>query len=206
MEPFCYYVGFLLNIFPVLISKKCSKTKRKTIKNNSKEKNSKAIEYIYSTKYEYLSTKDIIKLFVVSFFLIITDLIEIIIDIIINYKKSKTNESRFEYVDDFLLFEFLVIISLPLCFTDITYYKHQKIAFIILSLIEFIKFFYFNFFYNEFSFTNARIIIKLYRIDMSLIKSKTFMILTNFLSLYSSILLIFLIKIKFGEINLIFFL
>jgi len=159
LDPLCYYIGFLLNIFPELISNKCSKTIKKETTNNLKEESSKAIEFIYSIHYDKsLSTKDYIKLFVICLFLIITDLIEIIINIIDN-NRTQTKNISFEYEDDYIFFEFLVIYFLPLWFTDIIYYKHQKIAFIILSLIEIIKSSYFNFFYDEFSFADAWIIV-----------------------------------------------
>lgn len=160
LDPLCYYIGFLLNIFPELISNKCSKTKRKETTNNLKEESTKAIEFIYSIQYDKsLSKKDIIKFFVLCLFLIITDLIEIIENIIDYNHTIKTKNGSFEYEDDYLFLEFLVIYFLPLWFTDIIYYKHQKITFIILSLIEFIKSSYFKFFYDNFSFADAWIIV-----------------------------------------------
>ena len=93
-------------------------------------------------------------------FLLTTDIIEIITNIIaINDYKNKYGDvgnenNRFEYEDDYLFYEFLMIYFLPLFFTDITYYKHQKITFIILCLLEFTKSSYFTFFFDGFSYSD----------------------------------------------------
>jgi len=176
MDPFCYYAGFLLNIFPALIISKCSQKKSKQITNKLKEESTHSIEYIYNNPFDkYLSKKDIVKFFGICIFLIITDLIQIILDLDIinddginietkfekinmnvNYTKivneTEKNDAHAIYVyeDDYLFCEFLIIFILPLFLTDIVYYKHQKIAFIILTLFEFSKSFYFNFIFDRF--------------------------------------------------------
>ena len=83
LDPLCFYVGFLLNIIPALISYKYSKTEKEKPKANKlKEENTKSIEYIYNNPYDqYLSTKDFIKFIIVCLFLLSTDFMEIIISI-----------------------------------------------------------------------------------------------------------------------------
>jgi hypothetical protein len=161
LDPFCYYAGFLFNIFLVLFIRKCSKTKSETIDIALKEENTHLIEYLYNNPYnKYLSIKDIIKFIGICLFLLTTDIIEIITNIIaINDYKNKYGDvgnenNRFEYEDDYLFYEFLMIYFLPLFFTDITYYKHQKITFIILCLLEFTKSSYFTFFFDGFSYSD----------------------------------------------------
>ena len=173
LDPFCYYAGFLMNIFLALINSKFSRKKSKPIPNKLKEESTHAIEYIFNNPYDkYLSKKDFLKFFGICIFLIITDLIQIVLDLnIINDKdtgsKSEnmnmnntktvnetvntTMSAKFVYEDDYLFCEFLIIFILPLLLADIVYYKHQKIAFIILTLLEFSKSFYFNFIYDEYS-------------------------------------------------------
>ena len=154
LDPFCYYVGFLFNIFLVLISNKFSKSKSETISKTLKEENTHIIEYVYNNPYDkYLSTKDIIKFFGICIILLITDIIEIIINIKNSIKNDYVEDEikEFQYEEDYLFYEFLVIYFLPLFFTDITYYKHQKITFIILCLLEFTKSSFFTFFFYEFS-------------------------------------------------------
>jgi hypothetical protein len=157
LDPFCYYAGFLFNIFLVLINNKFSKTKREIAANTLKEENTNRIEYVYNNPYEkYLSTKDIIKFFGMCLCLLLTDIIEIIINInpINDNDKNENDELNFEYEEDYLFYEFLMIFILPLFFTDITYYKHQKITFIILCLLEFTKSSYFTFFFDGFSYSD----------------------------------------------------
>ena len=86
LDPLCYYVGFLLNIIPALISYKCSRTKKERMRvNKLKEENIQSIEYIYNNPYDqYLSTKDFIKFIIVCLFLLSTDFMEIIISISTN--------------------------------------------------------------------------------------------------------------------------
>ena len=209
LDPFCYYSGFLLNIFLALIYNKCSKTKGKPIANKLKEENTHSIEYIYNNPYDkYLSKKDIIKFFGICILLIITDLIQIILDLDIlndignntgnkfekmNMNVNNTtivNETKknaapaFVYEDDYLFCEFLVIFILPLLLTDISYYNHQKIAFIILTLFEFSKSFYFNFIYDEFLLSDIwKILLNL----ISAILYSTFFVYINGLMEYKFI-------------------
>ena len=161
LDPFCYYSGFLLNIFLALIYNKCSKTKSKPIANKLKEENTHSIEYIYNNPYDkYLSKKDFIKFFGICLFLIITDLIEIIISQISKMDDRKTNsDKKFKYEDDYLFYEFSIIFILPLLLTDIVYYRHQKISFIILSILELTKSFYFNYFDDSFNSSDFWIIV-----------------------------------------------
>jgi len=147
LDPFCNYAGCLMNIFLALINNKFSRKKSKPIPNKLKEENTQAIEYIFNNPYDkYLSKKDFLKFFGICIFLIITDLIQIIFDLnIIKNNENDTNPYKFVYEDDYLFCEFLIIFILPLLLADIVYYKHQKITFIILTLLEFSKSFYFNF-------------------------------------------------------------
>ena len=185
LDPFCNYAGCLMNIFLALINNKFSRKKSKPIPNKLKEENTQAIEYIFNNPYDkYLSKKDFLKFFGICIFLIITDLIQIIMDLniirddkydkgnkidyinmnmnnteIVNGTENTTKPAKFVYEDDYLFWEFLIIFILPLLLTDIVYYKHQKITFIILTLLEFSKSFYFNFIYDKFCWSDIWIIV-----------------------------------------------
>ena len=168
LDPFCYYVGFFLNIIPSTISNKCLKTKSQPIAKSQKveEESNKAIEYIYNNPYDqYLSIKDILKFFVVCLFFLITDILEIIIDIINNSinddcnNDSNEGNDEFIYEDDYLAYEFLIIYFLPKIFTDIVYYKHQNVSFFILFLIEFAKSIYSYLNYKNFNSKSLIIIL-----------------------------------------------
>jgi len=143
LDPLCYYVGFLLNIIPALISYKCSRTKKERMRvNKLKEENIQSIEYIYNNPYDqYLSTKDFIKFIIVCLFLLSTDFMEIIISISTNAEDNQPNdEGKIDlYEDDYLFFEFLIIFILVKYFKKTTYYNHQNISFLILCIMEGIK-------------------------------------------------------------------
>ena len=186
LDPFCYYAGFLLNIFPALIISKCSQKKSKQITNKLKEESTHSIEYIYNNPFDkYLSKKDIVKFFGICIFLIITDLIQIIFDLnIIKNNENDTNPYKFVYEDDYLFCEFLIIFILPLLLADIVYYKHQKITFIILTLLEFSKSFYFNFIYDKFFWSD---ILKIVLNIISAILYSTFFVYIKGLMKYKFI-------------------
>jgi len=143
LDPLCYYVGFLLNIIPALISYKCSRTKKERMRvNKLKEENIQSIEYIYNNPYDqYLSTKDFIKFIIVCLFLLSTDFMEIIISISTKTEDNQPNdEGKIDlYEDDYLFFEFLIIFILVKYFKKTTYYNHQNISFLILCIMEGIK-------------------------------------------------------------------
>ena len=68
---FCFFLGYLLNIFPSLINQRNSKTHEDFIINESKGERSQSIKYIYSKTFvKNLSTKDIIIFFFKMFYLI----------------------------------------------------------------------------------------------------------------------------------------
>ena len=90
-----------------------------------------------SNNNEYLSIKDIIIFFVLSFFILITEFLEIIPLIIIKDKKEKG------YGDQFIFVEFLILFLIP-HFSEI-YYRHQNFSFFIFTLIEITKIIFFIF-------------------------------------------------------------
>jgi len=186
LDPFCNYAGCLMNIFLALINSKFSRKKSKPIPNKLKEENTQAIEYIFNNPYDkYLSKKDFLKFFGICIFLIITDLIQIIFDLnIIKNNENDTNPYKFVYEDDYLFCEFLIIFILPLLLADIVYYKHQKITFIILTLLEFSKSFYFNFIYDKFFWSD---ILKIVLNIISAILYSTFFVYIKGLMKYKFI-------------------
>jgi len=61
---FCFFLGYLLNIFPSLINQRNLKTHEDFIINESKGERSQSIKYIYNKSFvKNLSTKDIIIFF-----------------------------------------------------------------------------------------------------------------------------------------------
>jgi len=86
--------------------------------------------------YEYISIKNVI----IIFFLSISLLFIRIIPQIINIDKDKKHvENAIE--DNFILIEFLLIFLIP--HSSEVYYKHQKLSFLIFTLIEVIKLIFF---------------------------------------------------------------
>ena len=181
----CTPCGFLLNIIPALISKKCQKSEikkpleNKLIEEKEKEKeNINFIEYIYNNPYDkYLSTKDFIKFIIICIFLFLNDFIDTSISVINieknnnattnkennytlidkyyflynnNTSDNKTNvtKNEYEYEDEYLFLEFLMIFFLAKFTLKTNYYKHQNISFLILFLMEICKSLYF-FFINK---------------------------------------------------------
>ena len=113
LDSSCLFFGFFLNIIPEWISNKKS--------NNN----------------EYLSIKDIIIFFVLSFFIFITEFVKII-PLIINKDKNEKG-----YGDQFIFVEFLILFLIP-HFSEI-YYRHQNFSFLIFTLIEITKIIFFIF-------------------------------------------------------------
>jgi len=135
---FCFFLGYLLNIFPALNNQRNSKTHENFIMNESKGKRSQSIKYIYNKTFvKGLSTKDIIIFFIICFILLITDFIENFSSIVIN-KKKENEENKEKYEQDFIIIEFIVIFLLSKYSRDV-FYKHQNITFLILILLEVIK-------------------------------------------------------------------
>jgi len=134
---FCYFLGYLLNIFPALNSQRNSKTKANILINESKGEMPQSIKYIYNKTFvKNLSTKDIIIFFIICFILLLTDCIENISSIIINKHKDEENKNKYE--EDFIFIEFVVIFLLSK-FSKEVFYNHQKISFLILIFVEIIK-------------------------------------------------------------------
>jgi len=141
LHSFCYFLGYLLNFIPTLISYIKTKEKEKPIINKLKEKNNNSIEYIYNNPNEkYLSIKDILKFFLICNILLLADLIENTQNIIDTYYNG--DDKRYD--DDFIFIKFLIIFLVSK-FDNEVYYKHQNISFIILILLEVIKNIYFFF-------------------------------------------------------------
>ena len=139
LESSCIFLGYLLNFFPGWISNRNSKAKKKPITNGLKKEKKQSFEYIYNKPYnEYLSTKEIIKFFFISLFLLVIELLKIIQKKIIN-----KDENESEYENHFILIEFLIILIIP--HSSEVYYKHQKFSFFIFTIIQIIKIIYFLF-------------------------------------------------------------
>ena len=96
--------------------------------------NTQSFEYIYNKPYnEYLPIKEIIKIFLITLFLLLKEFLKIIPQII-NKDKDKY---EYEYENSFIFIEFLLILLIP--HSSEVYYKHQKFSFLIFTLIEIIK-------------------------------------------------------------------
>ena len=146
---FCFFLGYLLNIFPALNNQRNSKIKENFITNESKGEKRQSIKYIYNkTNVKSLSTKDIIIFFIICFILLVTDFIENISLIVINkykndenkekYENKEKNENKEKYENNFIFIEFIVIFLLSK-FSKEVFYKHQKISFLILILVEIMR-------------------------------------------------------------------
>ena len=103
----CIFLGFLLNFIPSLIS---------NIKSNNNE---------------YLSIKEIIKIFFLCIIFLIILFFRIIQQIINQNNDEKDYENRFIFIE-------LLLIFLNPCSSEVNY-KHQKFSFLIFTLIEIIK-------------------------------------------------------------------
>ena len=129
LDSTCYFFGYLLNFFPEWIRNRNSISKEKHISNGLKEEKTQSFEYIYNKPdNKYLPKKELIKIFFISIFLLLTEFLRIIQ--IIKYK-------IIEYEDSFIFIEFLLILLIP--HSSEVYYKHQKFSFLIFTLIEAIK-------------------------------------------------------------------
>jgi len=134
---FCFFLGYLLNISPALNSQRNSKTKENFIINESKGEKTQSIRYIYNKSLvKFLSTKDIIKFFILCFIVLLTDFIENISYLINKHQNNGTRNT--EYEQNFIFIEFIVIFLLSK-FSKEVFYKHQNISFLILILVEIIK-------------------------------------------------------------------
>jgi len=109
---FCYYFGYLLNIIPIWF-----------VDNESIDSTSNL---------KSLSTKDIVKFIFIFPILILIELIEIVSNII-------DDNQDIGYNDDFILYLILIMFILPKFFSNIVFYKHQKISFFAIILIEIIN-------------------------------------------------------------------
>jgi len=128
LDSLCFYLGYLLNFIPAWIMHKNSKTRKS---NGLIESKPESIKYIYNkTIVRYLSTKDIIIFFGFCLILLLLEFIEVIL--------NKITKNKQQYVDDYLLFKFLIVFILPKYFSEV-FYKHQNISIIFFILIEIIK-------------------------------------------------------------------
>ena len=111
----CIFLGYLLNIIPEWISNRIVEAKSP---NN-------------------LTIKDFIKIFFISFFLLLTNFLRIVSPII----DKKANIDK--YANYFIYIQFLLIYLIP--HSSEVYYIHQKFSFIVFTLIEIIKTIFFLF-------------------------------------------------------------
>ena len=141
IDPTCYFFGYLLNFFPEWIRNRNSKAKNKPITSRLKERDTQSFEYIYNKPdNKYLPIKEVIKIFFISIFLFLTEILRIIQIITKGNNKDKDkdeDEEKEEYEDRFIFIEFLLILLIP--HSSEVYYKHQKLSFLIFTLIEIIK-------------------------------------------------------------------
>ena len=139
IDPTCYFFGYLLNFFPEWIRNRNSKAKNKPITSRLKERDTQSFEYIYNKPdNKYLPIKEVIKIFFISIFLFLTEILRIIQIITKGKNKDKDeDEEKEEYEDRFIFIEFLLILLIP--HSSEVYYKHQKLSFLIFTLIEIIK-------------------------------------------------------------------
>jgi len=119
---FCFFLGYLLNIFPALISQRNSEINENLLINEYEGENPKSIKFV-------------IKFFIVCFISLLTHSIEKISFIILD-KNKKIKEIYYE--EDFIFIEFIVIFLFSK-FNKEVFYKHQNISFLILILVEIIK-------------------------------------------------------------------
>jgi len=141
LKSFCMFLGYLLNIILLLISHINSKSKEKT--NKLKEENIQSIEYIYNKPYEkHLSRKDLLKFFFMCLILLLAELISNILDKNDN-NEDENDEKIKKYVDNFKIFEYLIIFLVSKYGGEI-YYKHHYISFFIFIIVEAIKAIYFK--------------------------------------------------------------
>ena len=175
LNPSCFFLGFLLNFIPTWIIQK--KSNKKTITSElKKQKNNQIFEYIYYNPYvEYLSKKEIIKIFGIILFLLITEIFRIIPKIINKINENNENNENNDinediFIDDkledhFIFIEFLLIFIIP--HSSEVYYRHQKFSFLIFTLIEIIKIIFFLF-YQKISATLANILAIFFEIIISI--------------------------------------
>ena len=171
MHSFCFFLGYLLNFIPTLISH--IKEKEKPIINKFKEEeNNNSIEYIYNKPYEkYLSIKDILKFCFICLFLLIADLIERFD----NLFENKNNDNKFS--DEFTFIEFLIFFLVSK-FDKEAYYKHQYISFLFFILIDVIKNIYF---FSKNLYRSSIIIIIILNIIDSILTSIYYLYIKKFM-------------------------
>jgi len=111
---FCYFLGYLLNIFPALINQRNSEANENLIANGYGRENPQSIKYFK-------------KFFIISFILLIIDFLENTLSLFISNSE-----------EDFIFIEFIVIFLFAKYSKEV-FYKHQNISFVILILVEIIK-------------------------------------------------------------------
>ena len=116
----CFFLGYLLNIFPALIIQRNSEINEKLITKEYEGENQQSIKYI-------------IIFFIICFILLLADSIENFIYILLNKLKNEHYE-----VEDFIFIEFIVIFLLSKYSKEV-FYIHQNISFLILIFVEIIK-------------------------------------------------------------------
>ena len=136
LHSFCYFFGFFLNFIPFKISQINSRVKGKPITNKLKKENSQSIEYIYNNPNEnYLSKKDLLKIFFASLIILLTEIVGV------NPDNNNNEDEEPKYDDELIIFEYLTIFFVSHC--EEVYYKHHYISFLILILVQVIKAGYF---------------------------------------------------------------
>ena len=161
LDPLLYYIGCILCLFPLLIKKKISKSDNKNnlLKNRSEETNKGIIEYIYNNPYEqYLTSKDLIMVIIVSLLILAEDFCEITLNIIDSKEKEEGEEQNVQKFinNEYFFIEVLIWFFFSKYFLKITHYKHQNIAIIGIMIIGIIRSIYI--FYNNISLCHFEII------------------------------------------------
>ena len=121
---FCYFLGYLINIFPALINQRNSETNENLLINEYEVENPQTIKFV-------------ILFFIICLSVLLTKFIANFSSIIRNkYKEDEENKEIYE--EDFVFIEFIVIFLMSK-FSKEVFYNHQNISFLILILIEIIK-------------------------------------------------------------------
>jgi len=132
LGPFLSYFGYLLIIIPALIAKKfnSSDSPKKEIEREKNNENVKNLLYKYmnDTNNNNIKIKDIIIFFLFCLLGLALEFSYIIVELLNGY-----------YIEEYSIFGTLIWFLAPKFILNRTYYKHQKIAILIIIIIEAIK-------------------------------------------------------------------
>ena len=141
---FLFFFGQSLCIFPHLISKCLSKTKKEKLSEDiSKQNNSKYIEYIFNNPLDtHFTIKEVIILIIVC-----------LLNLTYYFLKSfgiLFKQYNYEYFNENHFFDYLMFLVISIYFFNLNYYKHQYCSIIILTLLGILKYITKIFIYNLF--------------------------------------------------------